>query len=136
MKGDPHWDATTLWATNNNLYVRGMWFKKKTKIPGFTDSNYGGIDYRTTAISNPFLNNTVVTQGKPSNPDDYFYLPACGYYTNWGWVLQDFDRGYYWACPPGVPGFQNIYYHLYFASSLASVRYDYYGHGMRAWTAE
>ena len=136
MKGDPHWDATTLWATNNNLYVRGMWFKKKTKIPGFTDSNYGGIDYRTTAISNPFLNNTVVTQGKPSNPDDYFYLPACGYYTNWGWVLQDFDRGYYWACPPGVPGFQNIYYHLYFASSLASVRYEYYGHGMRAWTAE
>ena len=136
MKGDPHWDATTLWTMNNNLYVRGMWFKKKTKIPGFTDSNYGGIDYRTTAISNPFLNNTVVTQGKPSNPDDYFYLPACGYYYNYGWVLQYFDRGYYWACPPGVPGFQNIYYHLYFASSLASVRYEYYGHGMRAWTAE
>ena len=136
MKGDPHWDATTLWAMNGHLYVRGMWFKKKTKISGFTNSNYGGIDYRTTAMSYTFLNNTVVTQGKPSNPDDYFYLPACGYYYNYGWTLLDFDRGYYWASPPGLPGVQNFYYHLYFASSLASVRYDYYGHGMRLWTAE
>ena len=136
MKGDPHWDATTLWTMNGCLYVRGMWFKKKAKISGFTNSNYGGTDYRTTAMSYPFLNNTVVTQGKPSNPDDYFFLPACGYYTNWGWTLLEFDRGHYWTSPPGVPGVQNYYYQLYFASSLASVRQNYYGQGMHLWTAE
>jgi len=143
MKGNPHWDATTLWTMNNHLYVRGMWFKKKANISGFTNSNYGGTDYRTTQMPNPFTSttNNVVAQGKPSNPDDYFFLPACGYYYNYGWTLLDFDRGYYWASPPRVPGsgvggFALSYYFLYFASSLASVQYDYYGHGMHLWTAE
>ena len=136
MKGNPHWDATTLWTMNDHLYVRGMWFKKKANISGFTNSNYGGTDYRTTAISYPYLNNNSITQGKPSNLNDYFFLPACGYYTNWGWTLLEFDRGHYWTSPPGVPGVQNYFYQLYFASSLASVRPNYYGQGMHLWTAE
>ncbi len=136
MKGDPHWDATTLWTMNDHLYVRGMWFKKKAKISGFTNSNYGGTDYRTTAMSNPtnIINNS--TQGRPSNPDDYFFLPACGYYYNYGWTLLDFDRGYYWASPPVVPGYSDIYYYMYFAKDGVSVQYEYYGHGMHLWTAE
>ena len=136
MKGDPHWDATTLWAMRDHLYVRGMWFKKKANISGFTNSNYGGTDYRTIPILHPYITNNVVTQGKPSNPDDYFFLPACGFYYNYGWTWLESDRGYYWAGPPGLPGGSYTYYNLYFVSSLVSVQTAYYGHGMRAWTAE
>ena len=137
MKGDPHWDATTLWTMNDHLYVRGMWFKKKAKISGFTNSNYGGTDYRTTITNRPsnIVNNSI-TQGKPSNLNDYFFLPACGYYYNYGWTLLSFDHGYYWASPPAAPGYSDIYYYMSFAKDGVFMEYEYYGHGMHLWTAE
>ena len=137
MKGDPHWDATTLWTMNDHLYVRGMWFKKKAKISGFTNSNYGGTDYRTTITNRPsnIVNNSI-TQGKPSNLNDYFFLPACGYYYNYGWTLLSFGHGYYWASPPAAPGYSDIYYYMSFAKDGVFMEYEYYGHGMHLWTAE
>ena len=92
LQGDPHWDNQTLWATMGHLYAGGMWLKKKAKISGFTDANYNGTDYRI--VPNIFQNYSV-TQGKPSNLNDYFYLPASGYYSNGSWANFS-DAGYYW----------------------------------------
>lgn len=97
MQGDPHWDDTTLWTTLEHLYVGGIWFKKKAKISGFTDSNYNGADYRIAY--NGGWNNSFFPLGKPSNLNDYFYLPALGLYIKK--KLGDIgDASYYWSSTP------------------------------------
>ena len=97
MQGDPHWD-NELWATMGHLYGGGMWFKKKANISGFTDTNYNGTDYRTTYNS---FNNNTIAQGKPSNLNDYFYLPVLGRYDS-GMLdnIGYYGFGYYWSSTP------------------------------------
>ena len=116
MQGDPHWDNQTLWATLGYLYTGGMWFKKKTKISGFTDANYNGTDYRTTY--NNFTNYSI-TQGKPSNINDYFYLPAIGW-CSYGNLYNLGNIAYYWSNTPD-PRFSGSAYNLYFLYSYVSV---------------
>ena len=101
-QGDPHWDDQTLWTLYGHLYKGGIWLKKKANIPGFTASNYNGTDYRIGNISNM---NYSVTQGKPSNPNDYFYLPALGRYYGAGVLPFEIGvRGYYWTSTPILTG--------------------------------
>ena len=96
MQGDPHWDNEMLWALNGHLYTGGMWFKKKTKIPSFTDSNYNGTDYRTATI---IFTNASVTSVKPTKLNDYFYLPALG--RQYLGTLHDLrSTGFYWSSSP------------------------------------
>ena len=96
LKGEPHWDDTELWATMGHLYVGGMWIKKKTKISGFSSTEApDGKDYRTLPNFGEIKNTTII-QGKPSNLNDYFYLPARG-----DQYRGRFDSvghaGYYWT---------------------------------------
>lgn len=130
MQGDPHWDDE-LWATMGHLYRGGMWFKKKDKILGFTDTDYNGTDYRTEYTN---FTNTSITQGKPSNINDYFYLPALGYYTN-GAFLDVGNGGTYWSGTP-YPWSAVSAYHLIFDSSRVEVTYAYRFFGMCLWTAQ
>lgn len=81
MNGSPRWDDNQLWSTMSHLHKRGIWFKKKTKIPGFSDAHIPGsnTDLRTNFV---FMQNTSITLGSPSASEigDYFFLPALGYY--------------------------------------------------------
>ena len=131
-QGDPHWDDE-LWATLGHLYRGGMWFKKKAKIPGFTDSNYNGTDYR---LINTNFTSTSVTHGKPTNLNDYFYLPALGSYDR-GTALNVGIHGLYWSSTPH-PWTNPNAHSLCFGSGSVDVSYSYggryCGHGL--WRAE
>ena len=105
MQGDPHRDDQTLWATMGHLYQGGIWFKKKDKISGFTDANYNGTDYRI--IYQNFSNNSI-TPGKPSNLNDYFYLPKLGLY-GFGTLDDVGFTGYYWSSTPFPWNVHNAY---------------------------
>ena len=106
LKGKPHWDIE-LWATMEHLYAGGMWIKKKTKISGFSSTEApDGKDYRTLLYPtfNTIKNNNII-QGKPSNLNDYFYLPARGYYLNGLFAIPGL-YGRYWTSTgePDNPG--------------------------------
>ncbi|MGP1480576.1 MAG: hypothetical protein ACTTJL_02605 [Hoylesella enoeca] len=132
MQGDPHWNDE-LWATLGHLYGGGMWFKKKAKIPGFTDANYNGTDYRMTGNGSFSIGNSIVTSGKPTNLSDYFYLPALGYYL--GTMLHGAGTGNYWSSTPH-PWALNIAFGLNFHSSGVGVSYSVSYHGFQLWRAE
>ena len=106
--GDPHWDNTELWATMGHLYVGGMWFKKLSAIaaaqsPSKTVADLkaaspDGVDY-TRTTSRAIYSNSSVTTGRPSNLNDYFYLPTLGYYALG--KFYDFNiQGLYWSSTP------------------------------------
>ena len=93
FKGDPHSDIE-LWALMGHVYAGGMWFKKQTVIATensktiiqLKDKAPDNIDYRLTGWlgggSQRKINNNVIA-GKPSNLNEYFYLPCLGgYYDN------------------------------------------------------
>ncbi len=130
MQGDPHWD-NELWTTMGHLYAGGMWFKKKANISSFNDSNYNGTDYRTTY--GEFLNNSV-TQGKPNNLNDYFYLPALGYYNN-GTLFTIGYFGHYWSSTPD-PRATHVTYQMYFNNTFARAFFDRRDMGFMLWTAQ
>ena len=79
-KGEPRWDGDELWTTMGHLYKGGMWFKKKANISGF-DANKAvdGNDWRTNSGAR---RTWPVSQTLPDAADanNYFYLPALGYY--------------------------------------------------------
>lgn len=97
MKGDPHWDADRLWTTMGHLYKGGMWFLKKDKISGYTKelAPDGTTDLRIAwkEFSNLSAKTTIP---EASVADNYFYLPALGYYTD-GDLSNVGIVGYYWS---------------------------------------
>lgn len=104
-KGDPHWDANELWATMGRLHKGGMWFKKRTNIPGF-NSNVcanNSTDMRSTFRSvTTHPSHTPLTAAEQTG---YFFLPPTGYYKE-GYLSVGFSdlgiTGFYWsssACP-------------------------------------
>ena len=99
LKGKPHWDTESLWATMGHLYTCGMWIKKKTKISGFSSTEApDGKDYRTLVHPTfSIIQNTNIIQGKPSNLNDYFYLPARGSYSIFGSFAAPGYIGRYWT---------------------------------------
>ena len=145
QEGEPHWDNTTLWATMGHLYVGGIWLRKQSAIaaaqtPIKTVADLkaaapNGIDYtRSTNKASGFTSS--ITSGKPSNQNDYFYLPASGYYSS-GTFCDIMLSGHYWSSTPAPLITYNAYY-LYFASYSGNVtvidhsRYN----GFRVWTAQ
>ena len=78
-KGEPRWDADELWTTMGHLYKGGMWFKKKANISGF-DANKAvdGSDWRTTSKYQNWSASYTLPDAADAN--NYFYLPALGYY--------------------------------------------------------
>lgn len=79
-KGEPRWDGDELWTTMGHLYKGGMWFKKKANISGF-DANKAvdGNDWRTNSGARRTWS-VSLTLPDAADANNYFYLPALGYY--------------------------------------------------------
>ena len=136
MQGDPHWDNTILWAVEGHLYVGGMWFKKKANISGYrTDAATNGSDgtRRYTVLGFYFSNNSI-TSGKPGNLNDYFYLPALGYYNN-GTLEDAGNSGCYFSSTPHPFKGGNAF-NLYFDNSRVKVTSDSGPWGFQLFTAQ
>ena len=80
-----------------------MWFKKKSVLQAehhydTEKSADGSTDLRTTRKIYSYNSNSITNSGLPSAADanNYFYLPALGFYYNG--QLKDLNhRGYYWS---------------------------------------
>lgn len=119
FRGTPHWDGASVWVMNGHLYQGGMWFKKlqycnrgpyHSPVTVYPD---GQGDYRQNSRwenwkekENDPTNEyhakwtTTVTQGKPSDTSEFFFLPAMGYVSNFGGnqgKLLLRDSGYFGA---------------------------------------
>ena len=128
VKGDPRWDADELWTTMGHLYKGGMWFKKKAYIIGYNSNTAAdGSDWRTNEKSQSWS----VSQTLPSAADanNYFYLPALGYYQS-GQLYTVGFYGYYWSSSAD-PWNSNFAYYLYFDSGSVRVDFDYRRFGFR-----
>ena len=105
MKGDPHWDTTTLWSVWEHLYTCGMWFKKESVIVSENHTSYSHITNFSydgkNRIAKPGVyetpkSNKEIKKGTPDNLKNYFFLPAMGIYLKGS--LHDFrEYGYYWS---------------------------------------
>ena len=135
--GDPRWDAADeLWTTMGHLYKGGMWFKKKSVLQA--ENHYdteksadGSTDLHTTYTSYDNSNSSI-NSGLPStaDADNYFYLPALGYYTS-NLLLNVGSNGYYWSSS-AYPWSSDNSYVLYFYSGYVTVFYSYGFNGFRA----
>ena len=143
MEGKPHWDNATLWATMGHLYTGGMWFKKQSAIaaaqtPSKTIADLkaaapDGTDYTNGADLN--FSNTTIIQGKPTVSDlnDYFFLPAQGYYINS--LSGAGTYGNYWSSTP-YPRGPAYAYALYFYHNRVFIISAVRIYGSRVWTAQ
>ena len=136
MYGDPRWDGDELWTTMGHLYKGGMWFKKKSVLQA--ENHYdteksadGTTDLRTT-YKNYSNNNSSINSGLPSAADanNYFYLPALGYYIS-GQLYNVGYYGYYWSSCAN-PWSSNHAYNLNFSSGNVSVNHYTRSFGFRA----
>ena len=136
MYGDPRWDADEVWTTMGHLYKGGMWFKKKSVLQA--EDHYdteksadGTTDLRTT-YKNYSNNNSSINSGLPSAADanNYFYLPALGYYIS-GQLYNVGYYGYYWSSCAN-PWSSNHAYNLNFSSGNVSVNHYTRSFGFRA----
>ena len=128
-EGDPRWDADELWTTMGHLYKGGMWFKKKANISGYTPNTAcDGIDWRTTGKSHSW--SVSYTLPSAADANNYFYLPALGYYTS-GQLNGVGNVGYCWSSS-AYPSFSTYAYALYFYRGYVSVDGDGRYYGFRA----
>lgn len=102
FKGAPHWDGDKLFSFAGHLSKGGMWFKKKAVIMSenhLTDeamkAKYDNTDYRPyrPIISNWSLLNNSITKGAPSDVNNYFFLPAIGYFFKGKFYSGSFIQG-------------------------------------------
>ena len=128
-KGEPRWDADELWTTMGHLYKGGMWFKKKANISGF-DANKAvdGSDWRTTSKYQNWSASYTLPDAADAN--NYFYLPALGYYYS-GQLINVGSGGVYWSSSANPWGSYRAYL-LYFVSGYVYVDSNYRRYGFRA----
>ena len=131
MKGDPRRDEEELWTTMGHLYKGGIWFKKKTKISGFTNAHIPDnttVDLRT--VEQSFQNNTLTPDLPTANKmNNYFYLPDLGYYDSGYLKLKSVGYGYYWSSS-AIPQNSGYAYLLSFNSNTVIVNRAIRGNGM------
>ena len=128
-KGEPRWDADELWTTMGHLYKGGMWFKKKANISGF-DANKAvdGSDWRTTSKYQNWSASYTLPDAADAN--NYFYLPALGYYYS-GQLFNVGFSGKYWSSS-AYPWSSYYACYLYFYSGYVYVSYSSRDGGFRA----
>lgn len=128
FKGAPHWDGDKLFSFAGHLSKGGMWFKKKAVIMSenhLTDvamkAKYDNTDYRSyrPSISGWSLLGGSITIGAPSNVDNYFFLPAIGYFFNGGFYSGSF-----------IQGNQNGLYGDYWTSSASNLNGNEYAYNL------
>ena len=109
-----------------------MWFKKKSVLQG--EGNYNsntaadGSDWRTTIKNQGWSVSRTLPSAADAN--NYFYLPALGYY-NSGPLSNVGDHGYYWSSSAGPWG-SKLARSLYFTSGTINVNYGNRYDGFRA----
>lgn len=83
-KGNPLWDTNTCWSMYGHLYRGGLWLLKRNNISGFSSTIGPDLttDYRVNGLYSFYLK--TVPSGTPAeaNQSQYFFLPACGYFSN------------------------------------------------------
>ena len=128
-KGEPRWDADELWTTMGHLYKGGMWFKKKANISGYNPNTaVDGSDWRTNGNGNIWSVSQTLPDAADAN--NYFYLPALGYY--YSDQLDDVGSiGDYWSSS-ALPGSNGSAYYLNFSSSYIIVNNGSRGYGFRS----
>ena len=127
--GEPRWDADELWTTMGHLYKGGMWFKKKAYIIGYNSNTaVDNTDWRTNGNGSSWS----VSQTLPSAADanNYFYLPALGYYES-GQLINVGYGGYYWSSS-AYPWDSRYAYYLNFFRGIVYVGIGSRGNGFRA----
>ena len=144
MKGDPHWDTTTMWTVWEHIYTNGMWFKKAEVIA--KENGKGSAAALKTVssdkknrVTNQIYetppNNNKIKTGAPTNRKDYFFLPAMGLYDKN--QLKDFRAsGFFWTSTPD-PYILTRAYNLYFTPNdvvLSNLRER--SNGLKLWTSE
>ena len=112
FKGKPHWDKDGVFILMGHLHKGGMWIKKSTKIASENGTNIYAmrngypngagvmINYATEFHSYPYTkrNDQVLDAAQLTSTDDYFFLPALGYYNYGRFYLSDtYPEGYYWS---------------------------------------
>ena len=123
-KGDPHWEnaKNRLMVRNNHLLVRnfgGLWFRKKSVLIAYLKANgypssFSESDlkenYKDTPTATPIDYRTILVNasvapanGIPANIEDYFFLPAFGFYASSGMGNYG-SHGYYWTSSSSVGG--------------------------------
>ena len=131
VKGEPRWDADELWTTMGHLYKGGMWFKKKANISGFNPNTAeDGTDWRTTSKNQSW--SVSLTLPSAADANNYFYLPALGYYDT-GLLNRIGIEGYYWSSS-AHPKARKVAYELSISRYYVSVSYysRYYGYRVEA----
>ena len=112
-KGEPRWDTDELWTTMGHLYKGGMWFKKKANISGFNPNTAeDGTDWRTTNKTQTWSASSTLPSAADAN--NYFYLPALGYYHS-GKLYNVGSVGAYWSSS-ALPWDSGYAYDLNFGS--------------------
>ena len=117
-RGDPHWEAPKdrVMAYNGHLKafsnIGGIWLKKKAAIlrdnpdvseqrfsNAYIDDNPAGDgtdkDWRTWTYTTLPFTQAVASYAEVTNKDDYFFLPAFGYYIEGR--LYECGTGRYWS---------------------------------------
>ena len=134
--GDPRWDGDELWTTMGHLYKGGMWFKKKSVL--LAEHHYdteksadNTTDIRTTYKDYNNYSSSINNSGTPSaaEANNYFYLPALGYYY-YGYLYNVDNYGYYWSSSANPWGGGYAYY-LYFYSGHVYVDREHRLNGYR-----
>lgn len=135
-QGDPIRDSSELWAFSGHLYTGGMWLKKRGNISGYsTTVAPNGRNY-TQSTSYPSYSNYAVPQGKPNNLNNYFYLPALGFYNNFGSLYNMGSGGYYWSSTPSPGGSTSYTHFLSFTSSAIFIDFQIRDFGYNIWSGE
>ncbi|MGP1493585.1 MAG: hypothetical protein ACTTJJ_09250 [Prevotella fusca] len=130
-KGDPRWDRDELWTTMGHLYKGGMWFKKKSVLQGEGNYNSNTAVDRTDWRTNGNRNSWSVSQTLPSAADanNYFYLPALGWY-NAGLLILVGYAGFYWSSSADL-SYSNVAYSMTFDSGFVYVSNGSRTNGLR-----
>ncbi len=123
---DCYWDngsinggnSTSYKVSNNNYTTAGMWFRKRSGIPGFSStSSYGNI---AAGVSRAPIALTDALASSLDLSANYFFLPAIGFTDSDTGGLNGYDEtGYYWSSTPGNDALNA--YGLGFGSTIVSV---------------
>ena len=134
MKGDPYWDNSTEWKVFGKTYTGGIWLKKlsviaqenKKQLSDLKSMNHEGIDLRTNAKT--YRISPKSGKPKDSEINNYFFLPALGYYSR-GLLYNLGSGGYYWSLS-AFPSDSSYAYYLGFYSGSVYVNYNGRDHGV------
>ncbi len=146
MKGDPHWDNSTLWTIWGHLRSGGIWLKKQSVIAAENNitpvsdlkKGYGlngkKYDYTTNFTDGGDANKTVA-KGRPSHITNYFFLPATGCYIE-GKLEQLGARGYYWTSSGSLFTPKQAFYLHFNETEVRMANLNKRNTGQNLWKAE